>query len=203
MLPTVVELGFPSLALTYRNDVDALPSPDGLYRYGRTEWQDIESAATYAIEQDAERLVLVGYSMGGGIVMNFLLQSPLADRVDGAILDAPMLNLSSVVDLGAREHGYPSLVTSVAKLFATLRFGIDWQRLDYLRRADDLSVPLLLFHGADDDVVPVGDSDLLAQTRQDLTQYVRTENTGHVRSWNTNPEIYEAAVKDFLGQLGR
>ncbi len=203
MLPTIAELGFPSLTITYRNDAGALPSSDGFYRYGQTEWEELHGAAAYAIDQGADRLILVGYSMGGGIVMSFLYQSALADRVDAAILDAPMLSFSSAVEQGARQRGYPGLFTSLAKLFATARFGIDWQRVDYLRRADELSVPLLLFHGDSDPVVPVEDSDFLAEARPDLTQYVRTENVGHVRSWNTNREAYEAAVRDFLGSFGR
>ena len=137
MLPTIAELGFPSLTITYRNDAGALPSSDGFYRYGQTEWEELHGAAAYAIDQGAERLILVGYSMGGGIVMSFLYQSALADRVDAAILDAPMLSFSSAVEQGARQRGYPGLFTSLAKLFATTRFGIDWQRVDYLRRADD------------------------------------------------------------------
>ena len=59
-LPTVVDLGFPSLIITYRNDAEAPASPSGFHDYGETEWEDLESAAHYALEQGAEELILVG-----------------------------------------------------------------------------------------------------------------------------------------------
>ncbi|MCK4828870.1 alpha/beta hydrolase, partial [bacterium] len=66
---------------------------------GLTEWKDLEGAAKYAAERGAEKLILVGYSMGGAIVTNFLYRSPLAGKVLGAILDAPMLDLNATIDL--------------------------------------------------------------------------------------------------------
>ena len=79
------------MVITYRNDLGEPESPDGFHWYGQHEWKDLEGAARYALEHGAEELILVGYSMGGGIVMNFLYRSPLANKVEGVILDAPML----------------------------------------------------------------------------------------------------------------
>lgn len=93
ILPTIVEQGFPSLVMTYRNDAEAPESPDGLYHLGQTEWRDLEAAADYALAHGAEDLILVGYSMGGAITCTFLRESVRADRVRGAILDAPASRL--------------------------------------------------------------------------------------------------------------
>jgi len=202
-LPTVAELGLSSLVITYRND-EGLPSnPDGFYRYGQTEWEDLEGAASYALEHGAEDLVLVGYSMGGAIVANFLYESDLAERVRGVILDAPMINFNATIDLGARQKGYPGLVTTIAKGVASLRFDVDWGALDYLKHTDDLRAPILLFHGDDDERVPVETSDALAEARPDLVKYVRVADATHVRSWNMGPAAYRAAVSDFLQDLAR
>ena len=198
MLPTVAELGFPSLIITYRNDEDLPENPDGFYRYGQTEWEDLEGAATFAIDHGAEELILVGYSMGGAIVTNFLYRSPLADRVRAAILDAPMLDFGATVDLGASEKGYPHLFAVLAKTFAGLRFDVDWGRLDYVKRADELSVPILLFHGDEDGSVPVETSDELAEARPDIVKYILFGDTRHTRAWNTHPQVYGQAVRDFL-----
>lgn len=201
MLPTVTDLGFPSLIITYRNDVEALAGPDGFYRYGKTEWEDLEAAADYAVQQGADALILVGYSMGGAIVVNFLLQSPLAERVHGAILDAPMLDFNAILALEARERGAPGLLTEVGKALADFRWDIGWGELNYLSRADDLGTPILLFHGDADDVIPVETSDALAEARPDIVTYVRVAGAGHVRSWNAGPEAYEATVRDFLEKM--
>ncbi len=203
MLPTVAGMGLPSLIITYRNDLEAPRGPDGYYRYGQTEWHDLEAAADFAFRQGAHKLILVGYSMGGAIVMSFLYESPLAERVAGVILDAPMLDFGATIDLEAKQRGLPGFLTTVAKRIAGLRFDIDWGELNYLKRADELAVPVLLFHGDADETVPVKTSDALAQARPDIVTYERVEGAGHVRSWNIDPEAYEAAVRVFLGAATR
>jgi len=198
ILPTLVELGLPSLLITYRNDEGAPANPDGLHRHGQTEWKDLEGAVSYAIEHGAEDLILVGYSMGGAIVTNFLYESSLSKRVRGIILDAPMLNFNATIDLGASERNLPGPFVALAKCITRLRFGIDWSKLDYLDRADELSAPILLFHGDEDDIVPIETSDELARIRPDIVEYVRGAGVIHVASWNHDPAIYEATVRDFI-----
>ncbi len=198
ILPVVAELGLPSLIITYRNDVGELPNPDGFHWFGLTEWEDLEGAARYALEQGAEELILVGYSMGGAIVTNFLYRSQLAGKVGGIIVDAPMLDLGAAIDFGVRERGLPSFLSGIGKFLVRVRFGIDWKALNYLSRTEELDVPILLFHGDADTVVPVETSDALAQARPDIVTYHRVPDATHVRSWNMNPEKYEGAVREFL-----
>ena len=201
ILPTVAELGLPSLLITYRNDVGELPSPDGFHWYGLTEWEDLEGAVSYAQEQGVESVILVGYSMGGAIVTNFLYRSPLAAKVRGVILDAPMLDLGSAIDHRVRERGLPVFLSWIGKFLAQVRFDVDWKALNYLSRADELATPILLFHGDADTVVPVETSDALAQARPDVVSYHRVPDATHARSWNINPERYEATVREFLAGL--
>ena len=130
MLPTMAELGLPSLVITYRNDPEAPASPDGFHRFGHTEWEDLEGAARYALDHGAKDFVLVGYSMGGAIVVNFIYQSSLAGWVQGAILDAPMLDFNATIDLGARQRGAPGILTALGKFVASARFDIDWAEVD-------------------------------------------------------------------------
>ncbi len=201
ILPAIVGLGLPSLVITYRNDPEAPPSADELYRYGATEWEDLQAAVDYALDHGAKQIVLVGYSMGGAIVTNFLYQSPLAGRVAGVIFDSPMLDFGATVDHGVAQTKLPGVLSSVGKVIAGRRFDINWGELNYLKRAGRLSVPILLFHGDDDERVPVETSDALARARPDIVTYVRTAGVGHVRSWNADPEAYEAAVRGFLGRV--
>ena len=79
--------------------------------------------------------------------MKFLYESPLADKVAGVVMDAPMLDFNAPVDLGGRDRHLPGIVISSVKWMTTARFGVDWMALDYLRDADRLNVPILLFHG--------------------------------------------------------
>ena len=139
--------------------------------------------------------------MGGGIVTSFLYESTLAERVRGVILDAPMLDFGATVDLGARLRGYPSFVTTVGKFVSGFRFDVDWKALDYLKRVEELAVPILLFHGDVDDMVPVETSDALAEARPDIVEYVRIAGAGHVRVWNNDPVAYEKVVSSFIQDL--
>lgn len=200
-LPVWFELGHPALVITYRNDEGVPPSADGFIAFGLTEWQDLEGAARYALERGAADLVLVGYSMGGAIVTNFLYESALADRVRGVILDSPVLDFEAVIDFGGQQQGYPGPLVNLGKAFARLRFGTDWQGMNYLRRTQELDAPILLIHGAADPTVPVATSDALAQARPDIVEHFRSEQAAHVRTWNLDAQAYENRLRAFLQAL--
>ncbi len=141
--------------------------------------------------------------MGGGIVANFLYQSPLADRVLGVILDSPMLDLAATVDLGAKNRNLPPFLTNIAKIIARFRFDIDWDALDYLNRVGEISVPVLLFHGDADETVPVSISEIFAETRPDVVNYQFFEGAPHVGAWNVDPARYEAVVREFIDEVAK
>ena len=203
MLSVIEGAGLPSLTITYRNDDGAPEDPSGYYQYGLTEWNDLEAAAQYALAEGASNLIIVGYSMGGGIVTNFLYQSALVDRVAGVILDSPMLDLGATVDLGGQNRNLPGFLTTVAKIISGFRFDIDWAGLDYLSRVEEITVPVLLFHGDADETVPVETSEMLAESRPDLVTYVLFEDTPHVGGWNVDSETYETAVRNFVDRVAR
>ena len=86
ILPLFVENGHSTLTITYRNDEGVPVSPSGYYQFGVDVWEVLEAAAEYALAAGASELILVGYSMGGAIVLSFLYSSAVVDRVKGVIL---------------------------------------------------------------------------------------------------------------------
>lgn len=196
--PALRAAGLTSLLISYRDDVGAPPSPDGKHHMGLTEWRDLEDAARLAVDSGARRLVLIGYSMGGAIVTQFMERSPLASRVAAMILDAPALDWNETIEFGAREMGLPGFVAKPVEWAIGLRIDVDWDRLDALGHTDELSVPTLLFHGLEDDVVPIETSAALARALPDDVTFVRVPHAGHVQSWNVAPARYEARVRTFL-----
>ena len=199
ILPILDDLGIPALFITYRNDKNQPQDPSGVYQYGLTEWQDLHAAVEYILGQpDAKDVVLIGQSMGGGIVAKFLYDSPLASSVTGVVLDSPVMDFKALVELGARERNLPGFVTATLKWLATLRFGVDWDAMDYLKHADRLNAPILLIHGENDARVPVETSDKLSQLRPDLITYAIYPNTPHANAWNTDSTRYEQELSNFL-----
>ena len=207
-LPAFVGKGYPTLSITYRND-EGLPSnPKGYYQFGAEEWEDLEAAVAFALTAGAGDVLLVGYSMGGAIVVSFLYNSEVANSVRGVILDSPALNLDEVVDFnGAQERVFgvplPGLLTGLAKVLTTFRFGVDFNTMNHLERAEELSpsIPILLFHGSDDSSVPASLSDKLGKARPDIVEYHVFSDATHVGSWNLDIERYESAVHTFLARL--
>ncbi|MGH9053936.1 MAG: alpha/beta hydrolase family protein [Acidimicrobiia bacterium] len=198
LIPTVAQLGLPSLVISYRNDPDAPPSADGLHHFGVTEWMDLEAAVDYARAEGARGVVLVGYSMGGAVVMSYLYRAPTAPLARAAVLDAPVLDFGATIDEEAERRGIPPLLTNLAKAISAARFGVSWSALDLVGPAEELQVPILLFHGTEDRTVFIETSEALAAARPDLVSYVPVPEAGHVESWNVDPLGYESAVRDFL-----
>lgn len=127
----------------------------------------------------------------------------------GAARDEALRSLAVVADLGLpalvisyRNDGIgPATDDGVGHFGAEEWHDLDaatTYALDALDEADELEVPILLFHGTADVDVPVGTSDALAAARPELVTYVRLPGVGHVRSWNANPEGYERELRSFV-----
>ena len=200
--PALHAAGLPSLLVTYRQDVGAPPSPDGLHHMGLTEWLDLQAAARYALSHGAQRLVLVGSSMGGAIVSQFMERSSLAPRVAALILDAPALDWKAILSFNAKEMSLPSFLADPVEWAIDLRIKPNWNSLDALDHPDDFHLPILLFHGLDDEVVPISSSNAFAKELPDWVTYYRVPRAGHVESWNVDPALYERRVRAFLGRIG-
>jgi len=201
LLPQIAGLGHPSLAISYRNDVGAPQDPDGWWGLGWTESDDLEAAVDYALANGAEDVVLVGYSMGGAIVGNYL-RTDGDEHVAGVIYDSPLLSWTDTINVEAADRGLPSVLTSLASAAIRVRAGIDLGELDQVENADRLTVPTLLIHGSGDETVPVTSSDEFAQARPDLVTYLRLDGAAHVQGWNSHRSLYEEAVDTFLASLG-
>lgn len=203
---TTVDAGMPSLDITYRNDAGAPRDPSGIYQFGRTEWRDLDAAVGYATQHGADRVVLVGASMGGGIIASYLRHTPDAP-VAGLVLDSPMLDFGETVSYGAEQEPLPLFghvpapLTWTAKQLTSLRFGVDWAATDYLDDTGWLRVPALVLHGSDDTTVPLRTSEELRDDRPDRVSLVVVPGAEHVESWNVDPAAYDGAVAGFLRSL--
>lgn len=202
MLPAFHRSGWTSLVIDYRNDPKAPRDPSGHYRFGLTEWEDLEGAVRHALTAGAESLVLTGCSTGGAVVMSFLERSKLAGAVDGVVLDAPNIVLADTFRHAMRDVRSSRLIKEMGLWIADLRWDIDWEATNYVQRAQRfLSVPTIVFHGTSDPTVPISSSRQLLAAVPALVDLVETPAAGHVLSWNADPRRYEDHLARFLGSL--
>jgi pimeloyl-ACP methyl ester carboxylesterase len=200
--PALHRAGLPVLLITYRGDVGAPGGPDGLHHMGLTEWRDLEAAARYSFARGARRLVLIGYSMGGAIVTQFMERSPLASRVVGLVLDAPALSWKPILSFNAKEEGFPSFAAVPLEWMIGLRIDANWESLDALKHTASFHLPILLFHGTEDKTVPISLSDGFARELSRWVTYYRVPSAGHVESWNVDSTLYDQRLIAFLARIG-
>jgi alpha-beta hydrolase superfamily lysophospholipase len=197
--PTLRRAGLTSLLISYRNDLGAPESPDGLYHLGETEWIDLEAAVRYALTHGAKRLVLVGYSMGGELVAQFMERSRLSRDVSALVLDAPVLDWRSLLEFNAEQIGLPGFLGMPVEWMIDARAkNPDWDSLDALTHPEDFHLPILLFHSTEDELVPIATSDDFAAELPRWVTYYRVPIVGHTESWNLNPHLYDRRLQGFL-----
>ncbi len=206
-LPALHRLGFTSLVPMYRNDDGAPPSADGRYSLGLSEWRDIDAAMRYALAHGARRLVVLGWSMGGAIVLQALKRSDVAGRVHRVVLDGPVIDWGSVLAHQADLHLIPRPIDHLARSLMRSRLSrhllrvaepVDVAATNWVDRADEVTHRIFIIHSATDDTVPYQPSQDLARRRPGLVHTFVWPRARHCQEWNTNPSLWEDLVTSFL-----
>ena len=209
VIPLLHRLGLTSLTITYRNDVGAPSSADRMHHLGAAEWEDTEAAIDYALAQGARRIVLVGWSMGGGIALRASVRSAHRDRIAALVLDSPAVDWQDILVHHATSLKAPAPMRQLALWMMTSQIGARMVRLHEPLAlhemtppfyAEHLTHPTLLFHALDDETVPPEPSRQLAALRPDLIEFVPFEGASHTREWNRDPARYERLLADYLVQ---
>ncbi|EAR23732.1 secreted protein [marine actinobacterium PHSC20C1] len=201
------EAGITSLAVSYRNDTEAPDSSDGRYGLGSTEYLDVEAAIGYARSAGAERVILMGWSMGGATVLQTLMLAEHREMIVGLVLDSPVVAWGPTIELHGTLNRLPSVVQRAAQALlgsdqAQLLVGtdnpLDLSSMNFVDRANELDRPILLMHSEDDGYVPVEPSRALAELRPDIVTYEEFDTAGHTRLWNYDSERWLGAIRDWL-----
>lgn len=205
-VPLFHEAGFTSLLISYRNDGDAPSSPDGRYGLGDTEWADVDAAIKFALDHGAEDVVLMGWSMGAATVLQAITRRANA-AVRGLVLDSPVVDWVTALDYQAEVLRLPRWLTPGVYAVISRRWGrvltgqhqpIDLRRLDFVRRADELTLPILLLHSDDDGFVPSTASRALAEARPDIVTLEAFQTARHTRLWNYDRDRWERVITRWL-----
>jgi len=210
-VPVFHALGITTLVASYRNDGEAPRSRTGTYALGATEWRDIDAAVGFARRRGARRVILMGWSMGGAIVLQVALNSAHRDILAGLILESPVIDWRLVLDHQARLLGLPHLVAGMAigalrSEWATpvTRTGaaIPFDRLDVVARAAELQHPILILHSDDDGFVPSDASHDLVVARPDLVEMQVFDVARHTKLWNYDQARWSTSIGSWLERQG-
>lgn len=210
-VPVLHAAGFPNLVVSYRNDGEAPRSRSGSYALGAAEWRDVDAAVSYALRHGAERVILIGWSMGGAVSLQTALNSGNRDRIAGLILESPVIDWRSVLRFQARAAGMraplPDLAMSALSVPLTARLSgaenaISFDSLDIVARADELKVPILILHSDDDGFVPADASHALQQARPDLVTMPAFSGARHTKIWNYDQIGWSDAITGWLAAQG-
>lgn len=210
-VPVFHDLGYTSLLVSYRNDGDAPRSRRGTYTLGATEWRDVDAAVAFARRRGAERIVVMGWSMGGAIALQLALSSPHRDHVAGVILDSPAIDWADVLRFQAGMLRLPAPLVGLtlgalgAPWSGPLRGAgerIPFERLDVVGRSAELRHPILILHSDDDGFVPSTASRTLALARPDLVTLEAFGVARHTKLWNYDQARWTGAIATWLRERG-
>lgn len=206
-VPTLRGAGFTSLIISYRNDPGAPASPDRRYALGDREWEDVEAAIEYALRAGARRIILMGWSMGGALVLQTSQRSRHREQIAGIILDSAVIDWRALIlrnldALGIREPIPTMSMRLVEHAIGSRLVGysapISLDRLDFVANAHLLDVPVLVLFSRDDPTVPYRSAAQLAAACPDLVELESFDVAGHVRIWNLWQERYESRIAEWL-----
>lgn len=201
--------GLTSLVIAYRNDPGAPRGLRGRYGLGLAERRDVDDAISWACARGAERVTLLGWSMGGTISVLAANRGPYRSLVDGLVLDSPALDWPSVLHTHARATRLPRMITGLAMAMLQRGWvrgaipgerGTDLRSLTAESLAQSLRVPVLIHASPDDTYVPWWGARRFAQLRPELVS-LREAAGEHVKLWNTDPDAWETATEAFIRAL--
>lgn len=165
--------GFNVLAYDYRGYglSDGEPSEQGIYR-------DAEAAYQYLRDQGVpgDRIIPYGFPLGGGPATHLAATKPVA----GLILEATFTSIFRVV---TQISLYP------------------FDKFPNLTRLEEVPVPILIFHGTADAVIPFSHGQQLAQVHPQRTTFVAIARGSHNNLAQVAGDQKRQELTDFINAL--
>ena len=203
------EAGLTSLVVTYRNDGEGPTVGTGRSELGAAEVDDVRAAVDYARENGARSAILFGWSMGGAIALQLAADPKLRGIVTELVLDSPILDWVATLKANCARAGMPAWTGALAVPWLTSRplarlIGlanpIDLRSFNWIERAEELTVPTLILHGALDTSSPCEISTRLSALSPDIV-VLEVFDADHTTSWNSDREHWAACIFSWLTRL--
>ena len=170
--------------------------------FGINERKDCMSWINYVVENfDKDtKIILTGVSMGAATVI-MASEMDLPKNVIGALADCSYSTQEGVIKKFITEIHLPAnLAYPFVKLGARIYGRFNLEETTPLKSIKNAKIPILLFHGEEDKMVPCEMSYELHEANKEMTHLVVIPKAGHCLCYLVKPELYLNEMKKFFNE---
>lgn len=179
-------------------------SEGSVISFGINEHKDCLAWIDYAVNKFGPdvKLVLTGISMGASTVL-MAAGKPLPENVVGVLADCGFSSPKKIIQKCAKDLHLPAgLIYPFIKLGAKLFGHFDLEEYSPLEAMKNCKVPVIFFHGIDDDFVPCDMSHEIYDVCTSPKRIVTVPKAGHGLVYLVDNNGYFQAVVDFFSENG-
>lgn len=169
--------------------------------FGINEHRDCLAWLDYAVNKFGpdRKIILTGISMGASTVL-MAAGEELPDNVIGVLADCGYTSARDIIQVVIRQMKLPpKLSYPFVKLGAKLFGHFDLEANSPREALKQAKVPVIFFHGEDDDFVPCSMSRENFEACASRKRLVTIPGAGHGLSYPVDPEGYLDALREFFG----
>lgn len=177
-------------------------SDGNVISFGINESRDCRSWVEFAINRFGRdsRIILTGISMGASTVMIAAGQK-LPDNVVGVLADCGYTSAKDIIQKVMRQIHLPAgLLYPLVRLSARLFGHFDLEATSPIEAVKSCQVPVIFFHGEDDDYVPCSMSRQNYDACTAPKKLVTVPGAGHGLSFPADQQAYLKNLKEFEQQ---
>ena len=172
--------------------------------FGINEHRDCLAWVDYAVKKFGPdvKLVLTGISMGASTVL-MAAGKPLPENVVGVLADCGFSSPKKIIRKCAKDLHLPAgLIYPFIKLGAKLFGHFDLEEYSPLEAMKNCQVPVIFFHGIDDDFVPCDMCQEIYDACTSPKRMVTVPKAGHGLVYLVDNNRYFQAVVEFFSENG-
>ena len=178
------KLGLSVLLIDYRGYGKSsliFPNEKRLYEDAEAAWQYL----TDIQKIEPNKIITYGHSLGGAIAIELATKHP---EMGGLITEGTFTSIKSMA-----KHSYPLDIFPLELLIT--------QRFDSINKIESLQVPLLMFHGTEDEIIPISMAKELYAAAPQPKQLAIVPNANHSNLDLVGGQQYLLSLRQFINSI--